>query len=384
MECPCIKVMSFDLELLSEIDLYTSLDFRRSWQGTGDFSLTLCGFSEKLMRKNNIIMIGDDPHKAGIIRTITPVSDKHGITTTIKGQMLNGLTSQRILLPIENNGGYFSVPPITEHRSVSAEEIIKTCISSCLGADAAENRRLLSSDNVLMLTIAENRHRGYPTEWGCRYPILSDELQSICEYCDCGYEIYIDFNTNKYVAEYLPGVIRSVNNSLSNSPVILSKEFESVTEITYSEDFSGYKNIAYCGGKGDGADRAVIAVTNDSEQAAGIDRFETFIDCGELENAETDTAMSLKTAGMHKLEEYNFIRSMTASIAQSSTFRYGEQWDLGDLVTICDETLGLMQDIRISEVLESYEPQRFLVSVTLGKPPRRISRAVRSIRNEVR
>lgn len=36
MNMPSIKVLNTDLELLDEIDLYTSLDFKRSWQGVGD------------------------------------------------------------------------------------------------------------------------------------------------------------------------------------------------------------------------------------------------------------------------------------------------------------------------------------------------------------
>ena len=383
MEFPYIKVLSFELEFLDEIDAFTSLDFRRSLQGTGDFTFTVCGFPDSL-RKNNIIMLGEDTHRAGIIRKITPVSDKHGIITEVSGQTLNGFTSQRTVLPLDNNAGYFSVPPQSEHISVHAEKIIKSFLSYNLGADAALNRQLFSSDGRLIFRTAPDRQRGYPTEWGCRYTQLDDELQAICEYCDCGYEIYIDLENKLYTAEYIPGTDRSVNNNAGNSWVILSKEFESVDSIEYTEDYTAYKNIAYCGGKGDGDDRAVISVTNDTEQASGIDRFETFIDCGDLEIMETTTAMSLSETGKHKLEEYNFVKNLNAVVSQSGSFRYREQWDLGDLVTICDDDLKLMQDVRITEVLESYEPGSSRISVTLGKPPKRINRAIRNIKNTVR
>lgn len=383
MDYPAIKILSFDLTLLGELDLYTSLEHCRSWQSTGSFTLTVCGYDNRLMCKNNIIIIGDDPHRSGIIRTVSPVSGKNGIITTISGQTLNGLTSQRTLLPRPDNNGYFSVPLQSLHGNVSAEEIIKTCISFCLGVDAAENRRIVDDNGRLMLSVAENRHRGYPTEWGCRYTQLDDELQAIGEYCDGGYEIYPDLENRQYIAEYLQGTHRNYNNG-RRSPVILSLDFESVSEISYTEDFTSYRNIAYCGGKGEGDARAVIAVTNDNDIPGGIDRFETFIDCGELEIAETDTALSLSTAGKHKLEEYNFIQTMTAVISQGGSFRYGEHWFLGDLVTICDNALNLMQDIRISEVTECWEPGGYSLTVTLGKPPKRISRTVRRLRNEVR
>ena len=383
MECPYIKILSPELEFLYEIDRYTSLDFRRSWQGVGDFTLVPDGFYP-CFKKNNIIMVGDDPHKAGVIRTVN-VSETDKVITTVTGQTLDGFTFQRTVLPLDNNGGYFSVPPQSQHRNVSAEEIIKTFISSCLGADAEDtNRRLMDGNGRIMLVTGQNRHRGYPTEWGCRYTALDEELQAICEYCDCGYEIYIDFENSQYVAEYISGTDRSVNNSDGRSCVILSTEFESVSEIVYTDDYSSYKNIAYCGGKGEGDDRAVISVTNEADTPAGIDRFETFIDCGELEIAETPTALSLGEEGKHKLEEHNFIKSLTAKISAAGSFVYGRDFELGDLVTVQSEEIGLEQDIRISEVVESFEPQNYSVSVTLGKPPKRIKRAIRSIRNEVR
>lgn len=382
MEKPYVKILSFELELLGEIDKYTSLDFCRSWQGVGNFSLSVRGNVSGLSR-GNIIMLGGDTHKAGIIRSFEQATDENGTVTTVSGQTLNGFTSQRIVLPLDNNGGYFSVPPQSAHRNVHAEEIIKTFLSYCLGTDAAANRRLVSNGRQ-MLTIAENQSRGFATEWGCRYPQLDEELQAICEYCDCGYEIYIDFSNRVYVAEYLPGVDRTVGNLYSNSPVILSRDFESVKDIRYSLDNSAYKNLAYAGGEGEGADRVVLAVTNDAVMPSGIQRFETFIDCGELQSIETDTAMSLQETAKHKLEEYDHAESLTASIAKSGAFRYGEQWDLGDLVTIRDKDMGLTQDIRISEVREVYEPGGSELTVTLGKAPKRIKRAIRSLKGEVR
>ncbi len=384
MGCPYIKVMSFELELLSELDLITSLDFCRSWQGTGDFTFSVIGYDKNVLRKNNIIMLGNDPHKAGIIRKVTPISDKRGVITEVSGQTLNGFTSQRMLLPLENNNGYFSVPHQSLHIDSYAEKIIKTCISSCLGSDADAGRQLADSNGRLLLSIAADRQRGYPTEWGCRYTQLDEELQAICEYCDCGYEIYIDFENKRYVAEFLSGVNRSAYNSFGNSFVVLSKDFESVENVQYTEDYSSYKNLAYCGGAGEGENRAVIAVTNEASMPSGIDRFETFIDCGSLEISETETALSLGETGRHKLEEYDYIQSLNAVISQGGAFRYGQHWDLGDLVTIRDDELGLMQNIRISEVIESYEPESSTISVTLGKPPKRIKRAIRTIRNEVR
>lgn len=384
MDYPYIKLMNPELQLLGQIDIYTALDYRRSWQGTGDFLLQVTDFKPLLYRPGNVLMLGNDPHKAGIIRTVAPVSNGYGTVTAISGQTLNGLTSQRCVLPVEGNSGYFSVPLQSENRTAHAEEIVKTIIDSCLGPGALDVKRRLRINGQQLLAIAANQNRGISTEWGCRYPQLDEELQAICEYCDCGYEIYIDFDNHQYIAEYLPGMDRTVGNASGNSPVIFSIDFESVEKVEYSEDISEYHNLGYCGGKGSGESRTVISVTNETEFPSGFDRREVFLDCGELDNVETDTAMSLSVVGKHKLEEYNYIKNLTADISQGGSFRYGEHWDIGDLVTIRDINLNLTQDVRITEVCESYEPHGYKLTVSLGKPPKNINRAIRNIRNEVR
>lgn len=383
-ECHSIKILSFDLELIDEVDLYTSLDFYRSLQGTGDFMISLPEIRNSIA-PGNIIVIGSDPHKSGIIRAISKVSDSKGTVITAVGQTLDGFTSQRCILPLEDNAGYFSVPPQSEHRSVSAEEIIKKYISYHLGDDVSDGkRRLQTSYAKPMLKIGELLHRGYPTEWGCRYTQLDEELQSICEYCDCGYEIYADIENGFYVAEYINGVDRSTSNTQGNSPVVFSINYENIESITYEKDMNSYKNVGYAGGKGEGENRTVIAVTNDSELARGIDRFEVFIDCGELESVETETAMSLTETGRHKLEEHNCVETLTAQISASCTFVYGKDYDIGDIVTVMDTDLGIAQDMRISGVRETYETNGYRLTIEFGKTPKRIKRAIRNIKTTVK
>ena len=109
-----------------------------------------------------------------------------------------------------------------------------------------------------------------------------------------------------------------------------------------------------------------------------------FEDCGSLEIAETETAISLSAEGKHKLKEYKLTETLTAEISQGGSFRYLEQWDLGDLVTVSDREIGLMQDLRITEVSESYEPDSSKITVTLGTAPERLSRIIKKFKPTIR
>lgn len=386
MEIPSIKILSPSLQLLNEIDLYTSLQLSRSWQGIGSFELHLIG-NQKNIAVGNLIMLGNDGHRAGVIRSITKTVDINGISTTVTGQTLDGFTAQRVIIPSTNskNGGYLALPSATSSsKTLPAETIIKTFAGACLGSDTARpSYYALDENRRTNIEIATTKGRGMQTNWLARYDLLNEILQSVSEYCDCGWEIYIDLKNRQLIFDYVPGVDRSVNQS-DNSRVILSRDYESIDSLTYTCDKSGYKNLAYCGGIGENFDRICLAVTNDASTPTDLNRFEVFEDCGSLEIAETDTAISLSAEGKHKLKEYKLTETLTAEIAQGGSFEYLKHWNLGDLVTVSDREIGLMQDLRITEASESYEPDSSKITVTLGTAPERLSRIIKKFKPTIR
>lgn len=327
-------------------------------------------------------MLGDDGHRCGIIENVVGVHDENGVDITVTGKTLNSLTKQRVVLPSENeaDGGYFCIPAANNSVSMTAaENIIKTFASYCFGENAETARQFPN------LIITTNQGRGIETNWMSRYNELSSELESICQYCDCGYEIYIDLESRKFVFEYREGIDRS-SEQTENSRVIFSVDFESVDSVTYTEDYSNYKNVAYCGGKGEGLDRIINAVTPKGTEntPTGLDRFETFIDCGTLGSIETETDFSLDQEGQRKLEDYAACETLCAEISAFGSFQYLKHWDLGDLVTAVDDELNVMQDKRITEVRESYEPESIKISATLGDVPKRLGKALKSLKGPVK
>lgn len=386
MNIPSIKILSQDIQLLNEIDLYTSLQLTRSWQGVGSFELHIIG-NPKNIQKGNLIMLDNNGHRAGIIRAITKTVDSSGIMTTITGQTLDGIAAQRVIIPSINskNGGYLALPSMTSSSStMPAETIMKIFAGASLGYDISRaSYYALDENRRTNIDIAVTKSRGLQTNWLARYDPLNEVLQSVSEYCDCGWEIFIDITNRKLVFDYMPGVDRSVNQSV-NSRVILSRDYESIDSLTYTYDESSYKNLAYCGGVGEDFDRIYLAVTNDNSIPTSLSRFEVFEDCGSLEIADTDTAVSLSAEGKHKLKDYTYSETLTAEIAQGGSFKYLEHWDLGDLVTVSDREIGLLQDLRITEVSESYEPDNSNITVTLGTAPERLSRVIKRFKPTIR
>ena len=385
MKPPLITVIDRSFALKAQIDIYTSFLLNRKWQGMGDWQLVLPASAQGAdkLKKGNIILLGSDGHRSGYIEGITSNEGENDTVLTVTGKTLQGLASQRITLPDndEYNYGYDNVPKLTgadiTPAAVPAETVLKTYAKRHM-AEPDDPKRKFSA-----LEIAKDLKRGKEILWSSRLEALSDVLRSISEYCDTGWEIYVDLKKKKLVFDIVEGVDRSYGQS-ENSRVIFSRDFDNILSSTYTDSLEGYRNLAYAGGAGEGADRTVLKITAEDSEPEGWERREVFLDCGSLEVVETDTAMSLSDEALHKLKEYEKRETLTAAVADTVSFAYLKKWDLGDKVTVVSKAAGVRLDTRITEVSERYESSGIGLDVTFGTPKADLGRVIKSIKNKPR
>ncbi len=381
MNAPLITVIDRNFALQAQIDIYTSFLLNRKWQSVGDWQLVLPASAQgaNKLKKGNIILLGSNGHRSGYIEGITANEGENGIALTVTGKTLQGLASQRITLPDndEYNYGYDNVPKLTgddiSPAAVPAETVLKTYAKRHL-AEPDDPKRRFSA-----LEIAKDLKRGKETLWSSRLETLSDVLQSISEYCDTGWEIYVDLKKKKLIFDIVEGVDRSYSQSES-SRVIFSYSFDNILSSTYTDSIEGYRNLAYAGGAGEGVDRTILKVTAEDEEPEDWDRREVFIDCGALEIVETDTAMSLFDEALHKIKEYEKTETLTAAVADTASFAYLKKWNLGDKVTVVSKAAGVRLDTRITEVSERYESGGSGIDVTFGAPKADFGRVIKSMK----
>ena len=374
MDYPSIKILSNDLTFLSELDVYTSLRFKRAWQSYGDFEIHLIG-QQPHAQIGNYIMLNNNADKVGIIKSVTHNAGPEGITTTLKGYHLNGIMTQRIVLPYTDNAnhGYFCVPKKAAGQAVvpvPAETVLKSFVKACFPEKQNDPRHI-------DMLIAEDKLRGNKTVWLSRYDQLDEVLQSICEYTDAGYKVQLDTANKTLVFDISTGVDRTAGQN-ANSRVIMSTEYESINSLDIQDDKTKQKNVGYAAGVGEDENRLVITITNDDTMPVGLERSEVFIDCGTLEAAETDESLSLSDEGKHKLLDYKTQKSITAGYNFGGSFTYGRDFDLGDLVTIADRQLNLQVDKRITEIEECYEAKSISINLTFGTAPEHLNRVIKS------
>jgi hypothetical protein len=336
-----IRIMTPSFQFLGEIDDYESLQFIRRFHKPGEFELHINANKNltDTLQEDNLVVLS--PKKVGVIRH-RELNRENTEQLMIKGYSLQGILSRRITVP-PTGQAYDKI-------RANAETVLKHYVRN----NAVEP--LDPSRVIPNLVIAEDLQRGVIVEWQSRYKQLDEELEKIAFSTNIGWNIFLDLQQQKWIFD----VYESRNLTASQSmlpPVIFSIDFDNIKNQTFTDSAVSYKNTAYVGGQGEGGEREIVEIGNES----GLSRIETFIDARDVEDD-----LSLTERGHQKLNEFQKITSFESEILTYGPFVYEKDWDLGDIVTVQDKKWGITLDTPITEVKEIYEPSGFRLEATFG------------------
>ncbi len=345
-----VRILTPSLEeLLGEIDNYESLRFERRFHAPSSFELRINRYKKNVdkLQKGNIIFLGSDTGKAGIIKHKEITLDEAGKLSEswiIRGWTLQGFARQRIVLPPEGQSH--------DEIEAEAETVLKHFMDSQLVSPADAKRKI---DN---LRIADDQQRGETVRYESRFDRLDELLAEIGRDTGLGWNIYLDIENGEYVFEVYEGVDRRADQEV-NPRVIFSPEFESLAALEFSDSDLDYKNVAVVAGQGEMEERTIeIVEQNDPE---GMNRFEFFRDARQTEDNR------LVTVGQRELEARSIEQYMEGQVLEQSPFIYEEHFDLGDVVTIQNKDWGITMDTRIVGATEVYDDDGFRLMLTFGE-----------------
>jgi hypothetical protein len=352
-----IRILSKELDLLGEVDNYLSFSILRKYHSYGEFQLTTnikIQNADKL-NINNLIMLGNDKPKTGIIRyKEIKVNEIGEEILTVKGYTLGAITKQRI-----------TIPPKDQAQDIiegDAETVMKHYVKrNCLDIAGMEIPEFL---------IAPNKNRGSNIKWQSRYKNLDEELEGISRLTNIGWHIYLDFTLKKWIFDIYNGRNFSVNQNI-NPPVIFSPEFDNVKSQEYIDSLVGFGNYAIVAGQGEGVNREIITV---GSNATGLDRHVIFVDARDLESSN-----DLPARGELKLSEHKRLISFQSEVIPTGSFQYERDWNLGDIVTVQNKDWGVTMDVRITEITEVYEAGGFKLNVVFGDSLPTLTEKLKSI-----
>ncbi len=348
MEAPSVRILSPNFELLGEIRNYESLQFTRRFYSTGEFELhiNINKANTGALQNGNLIMLGKDEKRVGIVRHRENEIDENGDSTdtlTIKGPTLKGVCGQRIIVPATDGDGYDSY-------SGSQEAIMKHFVNAhCVNPIDADRK-------IPHLVIAADQGRGASDQWRFRFDNLAEALEQVGQYAKLGWDVTLDLSNEQMVFDVMQGRNLTAGQD-TLPPVIFSTEFSDIKTPHFIQSWLNAATVGYAGGAGEDANRLIQSVGS----ASGLDRMETFLDCSDAANAA-----ELISKGTQKLAESAPAKAFEFSVVHDHPFVYGTDYDLGDTVTTRSKKWGLTMDAQITEVKEIYEAGGNSMEVTFG------------------
>ncbi len=343
-----IRILSKELDLLGEVDNYLSFSFTRKYYSYGEFQLVtnIKVQSADKLNVGNLVMLGNDKFKVGIIRhKEIKINEAGEEMLTIKGYSLSHFLTQRI-----------TIPPAGKAQDIiegNAETVMKHFVKrNCLDIPGMEFPNFI---------ISTNKNRGENIKWSSRYKNLDEELEKISRLTDIAFIVYPDFKLKNYIFDVYNGRNFSASQNI-NPPVIFSSKFDNVESQEYMDSLLDFGNYAIVAGQGEGVNREILMMGD--ETATGIERSVIFVDARDEEGS-----IDLPARGAAKLKEHKRITSFTAEVLTKGPFEYEKDWDLGDIVTVQNKEWNIGVDRRITKVTEIYEAGGFRLDVLFGEGP---------------
>lgn len=155
--------------------------------------------------------------------------------------------------------------------------------------------------------------------------------------------------------------------------VILGVEYGNVMSYRHTLDSSAYKTVAYVGGSGEGSARIVQKV---APGGAGVRRRELWVDASDAEDLD-----ELTERGTQELALAADVDAYELE-AIDRQFAYGEDWNLGDFVTVVVPG-GEYRSLQVTGVTETYEPGAVGVLPTFGVPAHTLDGALSGLSRRI-
>lgn len=186
---------------------------------------------------------------------------------------------------------------------------------------------------------------------------LYEKLVSILKLRTLG--IRSSLENNNMVLELYAGVDRSTDQEV-NPFVVFSPDFENLQSSKFILSSRDYKNTTLVGGKGDPGTRPYLTVTEDAS-VTGLSRREIYTDASSVAQEENGQPLtqqqieaSMRAKGLDTLSEHPIYMSFDGEAVVGSTYEYGVDFFLGDIVQTSNE-YGMETKSRVIEYIQTQD-----------------------------
>lgn len=163
-----------------------------------------------------------------------------------------------------------------------------------------------------------------------------------------------------------------------SSQVVMSKEFESISDFEYTE--SNQDEITFV--RVMGAEDISIDV---STGATGYSRKDAYLDCTNIPKGDKTLAeytAILTEKGQKYIQEHRSRDTYSGNFT-GLTFRYGVDYNVGDIVSVRDKETGVSTEQVVTEFRKQFDSSGKYAQLSFGEVPKSVPIAISSLAKKV-
>ena len=334
------------------IDTFQSVIWNMQFFGSSDFELQVAGTAENLQK----LQVG-----TFLVRETDMASDEYQNVMMIESRELSFDIEQGWILTVRGGG----LKKILKRRVVWTQTNLTGSVESGIRQVITDNVINPADSNRAISGFTLDAAQGFTDTFDIQLfgENIGEWLENTCIMYGIGWDVYI--KNGKYVFTMKKGTDRTYDQT-ENIPVVFSPKYDNLISSTYTYDLEGYSNAALVGGEGEGTEQRVTNVGT----AAGLDRFESFIDAnsvssnGEIITLETYMSM-LEDYAKQQLATVGFVEKFEGQVIPNGMYKLNEDYFLGDLVQIENEN-GISAVSRITEIIYSEDESGWALTPTFS------------------
>lgn len=326
---------------IAVIDDYEEVSWESSLYEAGTFTIQINYNlpNANLLQKGLFVQFGNDPYKFGEINNVQNTLENTGKGSQqriVTGYDARYLFKKRIIKNLNTSEAWT--------YTGAGELCMRQLVYSQCGLGESNTKRRLPISNSIPTTGIGSAYIVSEA-----FSNLYDVLVTIATQTQIGWRVafsgtlYLDI----YAGTDKSGYIR------------FNADMQTIDSGSYTDSNEEYTNAVYIGGKGNGADRDIY--TGETDDAIGLDRYETWIDKSEL---TSDLEYEIEARAV--LNQYSQTISIEGKGLTHSPYVFDSDYFVGDTVNFAFS--GVSVNVPVLKVTECWSKGNYDISFDVGKP----------------
>jgi ReqiPepy6 Gp37-like protein len=333
------------------VDKYVSFVWAERWRAWGDFELVMDSTQDaKTLFKTGVQITHPDTHYVGEVETIEDKEDDEGRKIlTIKGRTLEKILEDRVAK--ESTSDLTTSPKwtITGLPAVVARKIFHDiCVVGVLDPDDVIDAVVEGSfmpDDTIPEPTDTITVEIEPVD-------VYTALKNISDVWDLGFRLVRQTDSPALYFDIYTGTNRTSAQD-DVPPVIFSPELDNLQNMTELSSTATAKNVAYVFSP---AGFLKVYATGVDPEVDNFERRVLVVNASDITDENPNVPLALQQRGMEELSKNRALLAFDGEINQSSEYKYGRDYFLGDIVEQRNGT-GSSNYMRVEEQIFSSDQE---------------------------